>query len=364
MTKEQFIREIAGYVQSYAPRYGIRVCSPVIAQAVLESAAGTSELARNAHNYFGLKYRKGRCPTACGIYYKTGSEQNSDGSYTSSAAQWMKFADMEQGVRGYFDFINVPNYKNLKGITDPQTYLETIRAAGYATSLNYVANVMKVIAAYRLTKYDPSEASGDDAENAAFKNAGPKTLRPLTLNIHAGHNPDGKIACGAVGLIRESTEARRVKEKVMELLTLQGHTVYDCTVDDGTSQNDVLKKIVAKCNSHEADLDLSIHFNAGAAKSPDGKTTGTEAYIYSPASKAGSYARKILSNLSALGLRNRGVKTSQSLYFLKKTKNPALLLEILFCDDPDDAALYDADKIALAIADGLLEISRQRQASE
>ena len=63
----------------------------------------------------------------------------------------------------------------------------------------------------------------------------------MRINIHAGHNPDGKIACGAVGLIRESTEARIVKDKVIALLRTQGHTVYDCTVDNGTSQSDVLR---------------------------------------------------------------------------------------------------------------------------
>lgn len=149
-----FIQQIAPYIQKYAPCREIRVCSPIIAQAVLESASGTSELARNANNYFGLKYRAGRCPTSCGIYSKAGSEQNPDGSYTSSAMQWMRFPDMESGVQGYFDFINVPAYANLKGVTDPRTYLENIRKDGYATSLNYVQNLMNVISRYGLTKYD------------------------------------------------------------------------------------------------------------------------------------------------------------------------------------------------------------------
>ena len=59
MTQEQFIAEIAKYVQKYAPQYGIAVCSPIIAQACLESAYGTSKKAKH-HNYFGLKYRANR----------------------------------------------------------------------------------------------------------------------------------------------------------------------------------------------------------------------------------------------------------------------------------------------------------------
>ena len=63
MTTQEFIDSIAGYIKEYAAAYNVCVFSPIIAQAILESNKGTSELAVNAHNYFGLKYRKGRCKT-------------------------------------------------------------------------------------------------------------------------------------------------------------------------------------------------------------------------------------------------------------------------------------------------------------
>lgn len=157
MSKEEFIKQIAALVKKYAPSYGIKVYSPIIAQAILESAYGTSELAVNACNYFGLKYREGRCKTCIGIYDKVGSEQNKDGSYTSSTMKWCKFEDMENGVIGYFDFTNISNYSNLKGVTDPRKYLENIKADGYATSLNYVDNLMSVIENWSLTDYDEKE---------------------------------------------------------------------------------------------------------------------------------------------------------------------------------------------------------------
>ncbi len=74
MNTTEFIEKIGAYVQKYAPAYGICVHSPIIAQAVLESARGTSELAVKSNNYFGLKYKPGRCPTATGSYAKVGSE--------------------------------------------------------------------------------------------------------------------------------------------------------------------------------------------------------------------------------------------------------------------------------------------------
>ena len=175
----------------------------------------------------------------------------------------------------------------------------------------------------------------------------------MRISISAGHNPRGRVACGAIGLICESTEARKVKDRVIQMLKAQGHEVYDCTVDNGTSKNDVLKKIVSKCNSRTVDLDISIHFNAGANKILDRKTTGTEVYVYSATSKAKATAQKIVNAIANLGFKNRGVKTSKTLYFLRNTKNPALLIECCFVDDPDDVALYNTDKMAQAIVKGI-----------
>lgn len=175
----------------------------------------------------------------------------------------------------------------------------------------------------------------------------------MVINVHAGHNPDGKAGCGAIGLIRESTENRAVKDKVIALLKARGHTVYDCTVNDGTSASDVLRKIVAKCNAHEVDLDVSIHFNAGAKKAENGKTTGTEVYVFSKNGKAAAPAKRICNAISALGFTNRGVVERTGLYVLKHTNAPALLVECCFVDDPDDVGIYNSTTMAEAIVTGI-----------
>ena len=151
MTKAEFIAEIAKYVQKYAPMYGIECNSPVIAQAILESGWGESRLAAQYHNYFGLK---------CGTLWKGKSvnmrtqEEYSPGTLTTISDNFRVYDSMEDGVIGYFEFIQLARYRNLCGITDPQKYLETIKADGYATSSSYVQNNMAVIKQYNLTKYD------------------------------------------------------------------------------------------------------------------------------------------------------------------------------------------------------------------
>lgn len=176
----------------------------------------------------------------------------------------------------------------------------------------------------------------------------------MIINVHAGHNPDGMVACGAVGLIKESTEARAVKDKLISILRGCGNTVYDCTCDNGTSQKDVLRKIVAKCNSHAVDLDISIHFNSGAKdKTGNGSSTGTEVLVYSNSGVIAKYAQAVAKSIEKLGFKNRGVKVRTDLYVLNSTKAPAMLVECCFVDDKDDVKLYSADKTAAAIAEGL-----------
>ena len=187
----------------------------------------------------------------------------------------------------------------------------------------------------------------------------------MIINIHAGHNPDGKAACGAIGIIRESTEARNVKNEVIRQLKALGHTVYDCTVENGTSAGNVLYNIVKKCNSHDADLDVSIHFNAGAKDAAgNGQTTGVEAYVFSSNSKAKAFAEKIVNAIASLGFKNRGVKINRKLYFLRKTKAAALLIECCFVDDKDDVALYDYKSMADAIVYAITGQKYQEQPAE
>ncbi len=177
-----------------------------------------------------------------------------------------------------------------------------------------------------------------------------KMIKKVT--VHAGHNPSGKIACGASDLLDESTEARWVAKKVIKLLRKNGIKAVNCTVNDGTSQSDVLSKICAKCNAvADAGLHISIHFNSGRSdKKGDGRTGGTEVLLTGNVADKGDIAKRICNQMAKLGFTNRGVKTRTDLYFLNHTKAPALLVEVCFVDDKDDYMLYKADRMDVARA--------------
>lgn len=155
MTQQQFIETIAPYMVKYAKQYGHKIVSAAIAQGCLESAYGTSYKAK-WNNFFGLKYRANRVNCNSGYFTDSGSEQNPDGSYTPlpSSTAWYAFANMDKGCEGYYQFINIPNYAAVKQAATPLAYLQAIKAAGYATSNNYVQNVYNIVAKWGLEKYD------------------------------------------------------------------------------------------------------------------------------------------------------------------------------------------------------------------
>ena len=179
-------------------------------------------------------------------------------------------------------------------------------------------------------------------------------------NVHGGHN---SIVPGAASILNEVTEDRKVKNKLISLLKSAGHTVYDCTDDSGRTSGANLANIVAKCNKHSVDLDISIHLNAGRNdKKGDGSTGGVEVFCYD--SKTRDVARRIANAIAAeFGYNKRsdsttpsgyaGVKYSKGLYVLRNTNAPAMLIECCFVDDKDDAKVWNAEKCAAAIYRGL-----------
>lgn len=321
--------------------------SPTLAQAIIESRYGTSKLAVEANAIFGIKADSRWSGKTCAKQTK----EYVNGQYVTVVAQFRAYDSWDDSIVDHNNFLlQNKRYSNLIGVRDYKRYCQLIAKDGYATAPDYAQTLIDCIEKYNLAQYDVNVE-----EEATEEPITPFVQR--VFNIHAGHNPSGMVACGSVGYLNESDENRNVCGKLISALTDMGHIAYDCTCNDGTSQKDVLQKIVAKCNAHDVKFDISIHFNAISKETEkDNVTKGVEVWIH-PNSKGAEIeetAKAICSSVADLGFTNRGVKYSDTLYVLKNTKAPAMLIECCFVDDLDDFELYNCDKMVNAILLGLV----------
>lgn len=347
MTLNQLIETSAELIKKHAPKYGIKVYSPIIAQLLLESAKGTSELAVKANNFFGLKYKAGRCPTAIGIYYKDGAEQNADGTYSNSAMQWCKFASLEDCIIGYFDFINNSRYANLKGITDPKKYLETIKADGYATSLKYVDNVYKRITDYNLTKYDVIEEAKTTMGNG------------IIIASEAGHgsNTAGKRTPDGY---REHWINVKCANYFNIAMTRCGFTVVKVAWNDTNSTDDAdisLSARQAQIKAAGCKASFSWHANAYGTGTTFNSAQGIETLIHSYAARVGdsrnlaNAVQKYL--IQGTSQTNRKVKTGNLAMCNCEAMGTkaSVLIEIGFMTNEYEANLMKTDAFCMECAE-------------
>lgn len=150
MSREEFIKTIAKMIVKEGKKRGYSVFSPVIAQAIIESRFGESGLA-TYNNFFGLK--AGNYWNGPSVNMKT-KEEYKPGTKVEIRDNFRVYSSMEDGVKGYYDFINTKRYANLKSCKTALSYCELIKADGYATSSTYVQTLMNCIITYKLYTYD------------------------------------------------------------------------------------------------------------------------------------------------------------------------------------------------------------------
>jgi len=152
-------------------------------------------------------------------------------------------------------------------------------------------------------------------------------------------------------------EGRQEKNDVLELALAVGRILEDSGIDVSyTRVDDVYNTPFEKAtmgNNSGADLFVSFHRNASTV--PD--ANGAEVLVYEDQGLPAQVARDVLANLSQAGFADRGVTERKDLVVLRRTRMPAVLLEVGFIDNPADNEVFDAnfEEIAEGIAAGILE---------
>jgi N-acetylmuramoyl-L-alanine amidase len=163
----------------------------------------------------------------------------------------------------------------------------------------------------------------------------------IKIYIDQGHNPVNPNAGAEGNGLREQDLVYVIGQELAALLRADpdfevrlSRPTRDTQL--GTTNATSLAARVNEANRWGADYFISLHTNAATSPS----ATGTEAYAYARNTPAFRFGEDILENLSqATGLRNRGMQARPGLYVLKKTRMPAVLVELGFITNPRDAAL-------------------------
>lgn len=149
MDRKEFFNTYAPYAQAEQTRYGIPA-SITLAQMWLESGGGSSYLAREGKNFFGIKANgnwKGE------VLYANDDKQHE---------AFRKYDNVQDSIRDHSMFLLGSRYQKQCGhldVTDYKGWAQGIKAAGYATDPQYASKLISVIEKNHLNDYDRKAAT-------------------------------------------------------------------------------------------------------------------------------------------------------------------------------------------------------------
>lgn len=181
----------------------------------------------------------------------------------------------------------------------------------------------------------------------------------IRIYIDQGHNP-GNINAGASGNgIVEAEVNYQVGIYLAELLAVNpnfevkvSRPFPDTVIGYDTASS--LQERVRQANEWPADYFISIHVNSNVNPA----INGSEVYVYREQSLAYRLAEDVLEGIvDTVGTRNNEVRINPSLYVLRRTTMPAILVELGYLSNIHDAEklLHDQYLFAYGIYLGILD---------
>ena len=181
----------------------------------------------------------------------------------------------------------------------------------------------------------------------------------IKIYIDQGHNPSSPNAGAEGNGYVEQDLTYEIGIRLADLLRSNGN--FDVRLSRptpesslGTTNASSLRIRVDEANTFGADYFVSLHANASSNPS----VSGSEVLVYDEPSTASELGEDILFWLNRItGLRNRGIVERPGLYVLRKTRMPAVLVEMGFISNSGDASLMhnSPELFAEGIYNGILQ---------
>lgn len=148
---DNFISKIAPLAQQDMKQTNV-LASLTIAQAILESAWGESELAVKANNLFGIK----ASADWKGATYTRESREYIKNEATTVTADFKSYNSLEESISDHSALLQKERYAKVLEATDYKEACQEVYQAGYATDPNYPSKLIDLIEQYDLYQFDKS----------------------------------------------------------------------------------------------------------------------------------------------------------------------------------------------------------------
>ena len=143
---EKYIKTYSALAVEQQKKYRIPA-SITLAQGLLESGAGQSELARRSNNHFGIK---------CHNEWRGGRIYHDD---DLRGECFRKYKRVEESYEDHSKFLKRSRYESLFHLktTDYVGWAKGLQKCGYATDRAYANKLIKIIEDYELYRYDSAK---------------------------------------------------------------------------------------------------------------------------------------------------------------------------------------------------------------
>ena len=178
LPEAEVIRKVGALFTADQKKSGI-LASVSLAQFILESGYGKTELAQKANNVFGMKKElsgntwDGSAWDGKSVYTKKTQEQKPDGTVYTVTADFRMYPCIEDSIADHSAYLlgaragAAPRYEGLRGCADYREAVRIIKGGGYATDISYVEKLCGIIERWKLTEYDVKDP-GSSGENARY----------------------------------------------------------------------------------------------------------------------------------------------------------------------------------------------------
>jgi N-acetylmuramoyl-L-alanine amidase len=148
-----FVKKVAPYAVELGEEYGV-LPSITIAQAILESDWGTSTLASQYNNYFGIK---GEDPDNTKVLQ---TKEYTNGQWTTINGRFRVYSDFRESMKDHTKLLvngTSWNPQQYRQVLQSKNYIDAavaLQTDGYATDPGYTSKIIRIIQKYNLKKYD------------------------------------------------------------------------------------------------------------------------------------------------------------------------------------------------------------------